>query len=117
MTAEAVRAAADALQVVVLVVIVVTLLLTLEAGRRWPAARKGLAGLVTLGVHGVLFYVFALAGAIPAPFVSLWSAGLRLHSSVFILALLVVFFGIARRHGWPPAWWPADDDKDGHDDR
>lgn len=100
-TADTVRAAADALQWVVLGVIVVTLVMALDAWRRWPRARPYLAGLLTLAAHGVVFYVCALARVIPAPWVSLWSAALRFHSSLYILAMLVVVYAVARRPWWP----------------
>lgn len=95
------RAAADTLQWVVLGVILTTLVLALDAWRRWPAARPYLAGLLSLAAHGAVFYAFALARAIPAPLISLWSAALRFHSSLYILAMLIMFYVVAR-HPWLP---------------
>lgn len=102
------RAAADTLQWVVLGVILLTLLLALDAWRRWPAARPYLAGLLSLAAHGAVFYVCALARVIPAPLVSLLSAALRLHSFGYILAMLIMFYVVAR-HPWRP---PGRSDRD-----
>jgi hypothetical protein len=112
--ADTVRAVADVIQWLLLAVIVATLALALDAGRRWRGARPFLAGLLTLAAHEVIFYVCALARVIPGPWVSLWSAALRLHSSVYILAMLVVFYVVARRP-WRP-WWVDGGDEGGGDD-
>lgn len=119
MSPEAVRAVADAIQWVVLGVVIVTLAVALYTGRRWPSARAYLFGLVTLTVHSVIFYAFALANAIPPPWGNLWSASLRLHAYVYILAMLALFVAVARRPWWPdgePGKYPGPDDDEGDDD-
>lgn len=121
MSPEAVRAVADAIQWVVLGVVIATLITALYAGRRWPSARAYLFGLVTLTVHSVVFYVCALARVIPAPWVSLWSAALRLHAYVYILAMLALFVAVVRRPWWPdgepgPGEYPGPDDDAAGDD-
>lgn len=95
MSNEAVRAAADALQVINLILAVCLLVLSLEAARRWKAARWYAVGPGTFAVHSMVFYIAVLLSLVPAPWSSLWSAALRLHSYVFILATLVILFVVA----------------------
>lgn len=93
-TAAAVRYAADVVQWVNLAAALLLLAVALEFGRRWPKARPYLAGPVSLAVHSVVFYIVVLFWRLPGPAVSLWSALLRLHVYLVILALLVAAFAI-----------------------
>lgn len=93
-TADTVRRAADVVQWVNLIAAALILAVSLEFGRRWPKARPYLAGPVSLSVHSVVFYAFALASRLPGPVASLWSALLRLHIYLVILAVLVAAFAV-----------------------
>ena len=100
MSDTAVRAAADALQVINLILAVCLLALSLEAARRWKAARWYAVGPGTFAVHSILFYAAILLEVVPAPWTSLWSAALRLHSYVFVLATIAVLFIVALSPEW-----------------
>ena len=65
-----VRAAADAVQWADVIAAVAILILSLEAGRRWPQARPFLFGPVTYAAHGVVFHVATLTNLVPAPWTS-----------------------------------------------
>lgn len=93
-TADTIRHAADIVQWVNLAVVLLLLGVSLEFGRRWPKARPYLAAPVSVGVHSVAFYIVVLFWRLPGPAVSLWSALLRLHVYLVILALLVAAFAI-----------------------
>lgn len=95
MSNEAVRATADAIQVLNLLFAVAILVLSLEAARRWKAARWYVIGPVTYAVHSMVFYGVVMLGLLVAPWSSLWSAVLRLHSYVFIFATLLILFIVA----------------------
>lgn len=86
---------ADALQVLNLLFASAILVLSLDAARRWKAARWFVIGPITYAVHSMVFYIAVLLSLVPAPWSSLWSAALRLHSYVFILATLVILFVVA----------------------
>lgn len=88
-TADTIRHAADIVQWVNLAAALAILLLALEMGRRWRAARPYLFGPVTLAAHSVIFYLVVLLHGLPGPVTSLWSAVLRLHVYLIVLALLV----------------------------
>lgn len=83
-----VRRAVDAIQWVVLACAILTLALTVAMGVKWRRTRPYLALPVTLAVHTIVFYIFALNNLLHGPWPSLWSAVLRLHYIVVILAAL-----------------------------
>lgn len=93
-TADTIRHAADVVQWINLAVVQLLLGVSLEFGRRWPKARPYLAVPVSVGVHSVAFYVTVLFWRLPGPVVSLWSALLRLHIYLVILALLVAAIAV-----------------------
>lgn len=90
-----------------LLTVLAILALSLEAGRRWPGARPYLFGPVTVAAHSTIFYLFVLLSGLPGPHTSLWSALLRLHIYLVILALLVAMFAVALS--------PAPPDDEAHD--
>lgn len=92
--ADTIRHAADVVQWVNLAAVLLILCVSLEMGRRWPSARPYLAGPVSLAAHSVAFYAFALSSALNGPTASLWSAVLRLHIYLVILALLVAALAV-----------------------
>ena len=95
-----VRAAADAVQWADVIAAVAILILSLEAGRRWPQARPFLFGPVTYAAHGVVFHVATLMNLVPAPWTSLWSATLRMHSYAAFGGFLAAPFLIAVSPSW-----------------
>lgn len=100
MSDEAIRAAADAMQWVDLLLAVAILAVSLWAWRRWRQARRLLAGLVTVALHGIAFHAATLAGLVPSPQVNLWSATLRAHIYAFLLATVIVLVVVALSPGW-----------------
>ena len=100
MNNDTIRAAADAMQWVDLLLAVAILVVSLWAWRRWRQARLLLAGLVTVAIHGIAFHVATLAGMVPSPQVSLWSATLRVHIYAFLLATVIVLVVVALSPGW-----------------
>lgn len=92
--ANTIRHAADVVQWVNLVAAVLLLVIALEMGRRWKEARPYLLGPVTWGAHSVAFYIVVLFWRLPGPVVSLWSALLRLHGYLFVLAILAAVFAV-----------------------
>ncbi len=101
--ADTIRAAADVVQWLNLATWLIILLLALEMGRRWRAARPYLAAPVSLGVHNVVFYIVALGPGMTGPVASLWSALRVYHIALVILALLVAAFAVALSPA-PPQW-------------
>lgn len=87
--ADTIRHAADAVQWLDLAIVVAILALGLEIGRRWPTARPYVLGPVTIAAHSAVFYAVVLLHPLPGPVTSFWSALLRLHTYLIILALLV----------------------------
>ena len=92
--ADTIRHAADVVQWVNLTAVLLILAVALEMGRRWRAARPYLAGPVSLAAHSVAFYAAALSNVLSGPVASLWSALLRLHIYLVILALLVAALAV-----------------------
>lgn len=93
-TADTIRHAADVVQWINLAVVQLLLGVSLEFGRRWPKARPYLAAPASVAAHSVAFYVTVLFWRLPGPVVSLWSALLRLHIYLVILALLVAAIAV-----------------------
>ncbi len=110
MTPEAGRAVADAIQVINLILALAILVIAIDAGRRWRAARPYLAGPVSFAVHSLVFYVAALADVVVAPWSSLWSAALRLHGYLFLLGTLLAFYVVALAPAMEPEPDEGDDD-------
>lgn len=102
MSDAAVRSVVDAIQVINLLIATGILVLSIAAARRWKAARWYAVGPGTFAVHSILFYTVILLEVVPAPWTSLWSAALRLHSYLFILATIVVLFVVALSPDWEP---------------
>lgn len=100
MSNEAVRSVVDAIQVINLLMAAGILVLSFAAARRWKAARWYAVGPGTFAVHSILFYAAILLEVVPAPWTSLWSAALRLHSYVFVLATIAVLFIVALSPEW-----------------
>lgn len=92
--ADVVRHAADVVQWVNLIVATIILGVALATGRRWPEARPFLLGPVTWAAHSVVFYGVVLFVHLSGPVTSLWSALLRLHGYLIVLALLVAAVAI-----------------------
>ena len=67
------------------------------------AARPYLVGPISLAAHSILFYLVALLGRMPGPVASFWSALLRLHIYLIILAVLLAAFVVAISPA-PPGW-------------
>jgi hypothetical protein len=88
--ATTIRAVADIVQWLVVAVAVGILLLSLYVIRRWRQFWPYLLSPFLLAVHSILFYWFALRDVLPPPWGNLWSATLRLHSYVVILATMGV---------------------------
>lgn len=109
--AQTIRTAADIVQWINLAAAVVILAVALEFGRRMAGVRPYLLGPVTWAAHSIVFYVFALLNGLPGPVASLWSAILRLHGYLILLALLVAAFVVALSPA-PLGEW-AEDENDG----
>lgn len=100
MSDATVRAVADAMQWADLGLALVILGLALWVLWRWRRSWALLVGLVLVMVHGVAFHVATLTNAVPAPWTSLWSASLRAHIYLFILASLWAGIAAARSPEW-----------------
>lgn len=95
MSDAAVRQAADWMQVVDLILAVSILIAALAALVRWRRAKRLLAGVITVAIHGIVFHTLTLLDAVPTPWVNLWSATLRAHIYAFLLATLLALIGVA----------------------
>lgn len=115
MTADDIRHVADGVQWLALVTAVLLLLMVLAAGWHWPGWRKALAFPVIYGALATVFYVAALANAIPSPLISLLSSLLRLYSHVLMLATLGVVV-IVTMAGGHAAAVDAENSDEGADD-
>ena len=102
-TAATIRHAADVVQWFNLAAALAIMLLALEMGRRFKSARPYLVGPISLAAHSILFYLVALLGRMPGPVASFWSALLRLHIYLVILAVLLAAFVVAISPA-PPGW-------------
>lgn len=87
-----VRGVAAAIQWIVLFCSLATLALCVVMGYNWKRTRPYLILPVTLALHSILFYAFALSDALSSPWGNLWSAVLRLHSYLVILGVMAVVF-------------------------
>lgn len=94
-TADVIRHAADIVQWINLAAALAILALGLEFGRRWRAARPYLLGPITWAAHSAVFYGVVLSARLSGPVTSLWSAVLRLHGYLILLALLLAAFAVA----------------------
>lgn len=94
-TADTIRRAAGIVQWLNLAASMAILLLALEMGRRFRAARPYLFGPVTLAAHSIAFYTVVVFSSLPGPVTSLWSALLRLHVYLIVLSLLLAAFVVA----------------------
>lgn len=87
MSDETVRAAADAVQWLNLAVSVVVLALLLLAMWRWRRGWRLIVLPLTYMALSTAFYVAVLLHVIPSPWISLYSAALRLYS--YVLAVVI----------------------------
>lgn len=86
---EDVLIATDAIQKVVALSFALSLALCLILSAHWHRLRPYLIVALTVAVHSVIFYAFALTDSLHSPWGNFWSSLLRLHTGVALSGTLI----------------------------
>lgn len=86
----------DVVQLINLTGFAACLVFALLIGWRWRWTRLWLLPLITFLINGTLFYLIAIADLWTSPVRTMWSAGLRLHVLILIVAGLTTMWVLLR---------------------
>ncbi len=101
--ADTIRRAADVVQWFNLAVSVAVLAALVYVLTRWPRGWRLAVLPASYMVASTAFYVAVLFHAIPAPWISLFSAALRLYSYILAIVIMVVLGAVdAEDDDWEP---------------